>query len=83
MTLKEIHHTVKRPGRTQDHEPVEIPVAEELATVPGIVKKDNDVAWYSRNYPIVSQNVKRPLTESGLGLFIPVRCMNTGSTTTR
>ena len=59
MTLKEIHHTVKRPGRTQDHEPVEIPVAEELATVPGIVKKDNDVAWYSRNYPIVSQNVEK------------------------
>ena len=59
MTLKEIHHTVKRPGRTQDHDPVEIPVAEELATVPGIVKKDNDVAWYSRNYPIVSQNVEK------------------------
>jgi len=50
MTLKEIHHTVKRPGRTQDHDPVAIPVAEELATVPGVVKKDNDVAWYSRNY---------------------------------
>ena len=59
MTLKEIHHTVKRPGRTQDHDSVEIPVAEELATVPGIVKKDNDVAWYSRNYPIVSQNVEK------------------------
>jgi len=59
MTLKEIHHTVKRPGRTQDHDSVEIPVAEELATVPGIVKKDNDVAWYSRNYPIVSQNIEK------------------------
>ncbi|HJO61189.1 MAG: hypothetical protein QGE99_05825 [SAR202 cluster bacterium] len=59
MTLKEIHHTVKRPGRTQDHDSVEIPVAEELATVRGIVKKDNDVAWYSRNYPIVSQNVEK------------------------
>ena len=59
MTLKEIHHTVKRPGRTQNHDSVEIPVAEELATVPGVVKKDNDVAWYSRNYPIVSQNVEK------------------------
>ena len=59
MTLKEIQHTLKRQGRTLDHEPVEIPVAEELATVPGIVKKDNDVAWYSRNYPIVSQNVEK------------------------
>lgn len=59
MTLKEIHHTVKRPGRTKDHDSVEIPVAEELATVPGIVKKDNDVAWYSRNYPIISQNVEK------------------------
>ena len=59
MTLKEIHHTVRRPGRTKDHESVEIPVAEELATVPGIVKKDNDVAWYSRNYPIISQNIEK------------------------
>ena len=56
---KSVSHVVKRPGRTvHDHE-VEILVAEDLATVPGVPKRDEDVAFYSREYPLESQNIEK------------------------
>ena len=48
---KPVSHVVKRPGRTHGDADVEIPVAEDLATVPGVPKRDDDVAFYSREYP--------------------------------
>ena len=33
---KTVSHVVKRPGRLHGHPDVEIPVADDLATVPGI-----------------------------------------------
>ena len=59
MVLKKIHHTVTRPGRQPNDEPVKIKVADELATVPGIPKKDVDVDFYSRNYPLETQNIEK------------------------
>ena len=48
-----------RPGRMIVDEDVEIKVAEELATVPGIPKIDSDVDFYSRNYPLETQNIEK------------------------
>jgi len=59
MTLKEINHVVTRPGRTLDHAEVEIPVADDLSTVPGIPKRDKDVAFYTRNYPLETQAIEK------------------------
>ena len=59
MTLKEINHVVTRPGRTLDHPDVEIPVADDLSTVPGIPKRDKDVAFYTRNYPLETQAIEK------------------------
>lgn len=59
MVIKKLHHTVTRPGRTTGDVDVEIKVAEELATVPGIPKIDSDVDFYSRNYPLETQNIEK------------------------
>ena len=56
---KTVSHVVKRPGRLHGHPDVEIPVAEDLATVPGIPKRDEDVSFYSRVYPVESQNIEK------------------------
>ena len=49
---KALSHTVKRSGRKDGDPDIEIPVAEDLATVPGIPQKPVDVAFYSREYPL-------------------------------
>jgi hypothetical protein len=59
MTTKKVKHVVKRPGRTHGDPDVAIPVPEDLATVPGIPKRENDVAFYSRTYPLESQNIEK------------------------
>ena len=56
---KAVHHVVKRPGRTPVDPDVEIPVAEDLATVPGIPMREEDVAFYSREYPLESQSIEK------------------------
>ena len=59
MTLKNVHHVVARSGRTLSHPPVEIPVADDLVTTPGIPLRQQDVDFYSRNYPLESQNIEK------------------------
>ena len=56
---KAVHHVVKRPGRLQGDADVEIPVAEDLTTTPGIPQKSEDVSFYSRVYPLESQNIEK------------------------
>ena len=56
---KEVHHSVRRPGRTPGEPDVEIPVAADLATVPGIPLREHDVSFYSREYPIESQTIDK------------------------
>ena len=56
---KSVKHVVTRPGRTPGEPPVEIPVAEDLATVPGIPLREDDVSFYSRVEPLESQNVEK------------------------
>jgi ferredoxin len=38
---------------------VDIPVAEDLTTVPGIPLRENDVSFYSRVYPQETQNIEK------------------------
>ena len=56
---KPISHIVTRPGRVAGEPDVEIPVAEDLATTPGIPLREVDVSFYSRVDPLESQNVEK------------------------
>jgi ferredoxin len=56
---KTVSHVVKRPGRRYGDADVDIPVAEDLTTVPGIPMRENDVSFYSRVYPQETQNIEK------------------------
>jgi ferredoxin len=56
---KSVHHVVTRPGRKHGDADVQIPVAEDLTTVPGIRMRDSDLSFYSRVYPIEGQNIEK------------------------
>ena len=56
---KVVHHVVTRPGLKPGDPDVEIPVAEDLVTVPGSPKREDDVSFYSREYPPESQNIEK------------------------
>ena len=56
---KRVSHVVKRPGRLHGRPNVDIPIAEDLVTVPGIPQRDIDVSFYSRVDPLESQNVEK------------------------
>lgn len=57
--VKKVHHVVKRPGRRQGDPDIEIPVAEDLVSVPGIPTRESDVSFYSRVYPLETQNIEK------------------------
>jgi len=56
--MLKVGHVVVRPGRRIGDGPVEIPVPEELETVPGIPMVSKDVDFYSREYPLQRQQVE-------------------------
>lgn len=56
---KKIKHTVIRPGHGIDDRPVEIPVAQDLASVPGIPLRDSDVSFHSKIQPLESWRVEK------------------------
>lgn len=57
VTSKKVSHIVKRPGLRNGDPGYEIPVAEDLAATPGATENPSDVDFYSRKYPLESQNV--------------------------
>jgi ferredoxin len=57
MAKKTVGQIITRPGRLPSDPPVTIPIPEDLMTVPGIPVRQNEVDFYSREYPIESQNV--------------------------
>ena len=70
--VKKVHHVVQRPGRDAGDPDVVIPVAEDLASVPGSPVRDRDVTFYSREYPIESQTVEKSADrEWGWTQYIP------------
>ena len=56
---KVVHHVVTRPGRLHGDQDYPIPVAADLVTTPGIRKNDEDVSFYTRVYPLESQNIEK------------------------
>jgi len=56
---KTVNHVVTRPGRKHGDGDVQIPVAQDLSTVPGIRQRDADVSFYSRVYPQETQNIEK------------------------
>jgi len=56
---KTVNHVVTRPGRKHGDADVQIPVAQDLSTVPGIRQRDADVSFYSRAYPQETQNIEK------------------------
>ena len=54
---KRISHVLKRPGLRNGDPSIEIPVAEDLVTEPGIRQTPKDVDFYSRSYPLESQSI--------------------------
>lgn len=59
MAKKKIGQIITRPGRLPSDPPVTIPIAEDLLSVPGIPVRASEVDFYSREYPLESQNVER------------------------
>ncbi|MCY3801905.1 MAG: hypothetical protein OXG46_10030 [Chloroflexi bacterium] len=57
--VKSISHVVKRPGRVFGDPDVEIPVAEDLTTTPGIPLREADVSFFSRVDPLETQNIEK------------------------
>ncbi|MCY4108684.1 MAG: hypothetical protein OXG11_06625 [Chloroflexi bacterium] len=57
--VKSISHVVKRPGRVFGDPDVEIPVAEDLTTTPGIPLREADVSFFSRVEPLETQNIEK------------------------
>ena len=57
MATKKIGQVITRPGRLPSDPPIDIPIPEDLMTVPGIPLRQNEVDFYSREYPLESQNV--------------------------
>jgi ferredoxin len=57
MVAKTVSHVVKRPGLKIGDPVYEIPVAEDLATEPGVLQNPPDVDFYSRKYPLESQAI--------------------------
>ena len=55
--MLKIGHEVVRPGQRLGEPEVNIPVPEELETVPGIPLNNREVDWYAREYPLESMNV--------------------------
>ena len=56
---KSISHFVTRPGRKDGDGEIRIPVAEDLASVPGVPQKPADVDFYSREYPLETQAIDK------------------------
>ena len=53
-----IGHYETRPGLRPEDPPIEVPVAKDLETVPGIPTRPDEVAFYSREEPLESVAVK-------------------------
>ena len=63
---KTVNHVVTRPGRKHGDVDVQIPVAQDLTTVPGIRQRDADVSFYSRTYPQETQNIEKAADRQGV-----------------
>jgi len=56
---KSVAHVVRRKGKRVDDPDIEIPVADELVSEPGIRSRDVDVSFYSRVEPLTSPDLEK------------------------
>lgn len=56
---KNVHHVVVRPSRKEAESDLEIPVADDIASVPGTPLRERDVSFFSREYPLESQTIEK------------------------
>ena len=56
--MLKVGHSVNRPGRRHGDNDVTITVPEELENEPGIVQLRSEVDFYSREYPLESQQIE-------------------------
>ena len=61
--LKKIGHYVTRPGRTLGDDPITFPVPEELERVPGIPIREEEVSFFSREYPIENMQMEESASQ--------------------
>ncbi|MCH7801094.1 MAG: hypothetical protein IIC24_06070, partial [Chloroflexi bacterium] len=54
-----VAHIVRRRGKRVGDPDIEIPVAEDLVSEPGIPSKDVDVSFYSRVEPLTSPDLEK------------------------
>ena len=57
--MKKISHVVSRPGHKPGDPDIEIPVAEDIATVPGHPIRETDISFYSRSTPLEQWHVEK------------------------
>ena len=51
---RRVGYKVTRPGRRADDPDVEFPIAQDIRSVPGIPRRDAEISFYSREYPLES-----------------------------
>ncbi|MDA0769544.1 MAG: hypothetical protein O2821_04910 [Chloroflexi bacterium] len=54
MARRLVGHIVNRKGRKNGDEPVEIPVAKDLQKDPASMRREDEISFYSREYPLES-----------------------------
>jgi hypothetical protein len=57
MGVKEVSQTITRPVRTPGYPDIHIPISKDMITNLGALQAPRDVDFYSRSYPLESQNV--------------------------
>ena len=55
---RRVGYHVNRPGRQHGDEDVQIPIAADLKSVPGTPTRDNEITYYTREYPLESVAVE-------------------------
>ena len=54
MARRRFGHAITRPGRSHGDGPVEIPVARDLEKPPGELRREQEITFYAREYPLES-----------------------------
>ena len=55
---RRVGYQLTRPGRRADDPDVELPIAQDIRSVPGIPRRDGEISYYSREYPLESVAVE-------------------------
>ena len=54
MAKRIVGQHIIRPGRTVDDEDITFPVAKDLIKVPGAPRREDEITFYSKEYPLES-----------------------------